>query len=218
MTETDLAAQWVSSDSSVATVEFDTGLATCVAKGGPVTVTASVTVDAGTAQGIATLSCTGPRVLISLQVQPSIAKAVAPGGVVHFSATGVFDEAPFTQANVPAEWKSSDPSVATVDGGVAACIVVGGPISITASAPGRGGAVAASGELTCYKRPDVGGRCQLLSGNVMNGYCLGVRSGICHRAYDPTDCPTGQAATRPASWVCGSSGAFNVDASSSCIP
>jgi hypothetical protein len=222
-TQTGLAAQWVSSDSNVVTVEFDTGLAMCVAKGGPVTVTESVTVDAGAVYGFGTLSCIGPRALIGLQVEPGIAQAVAPGGAVLFTATGSFDEAPFTQASLPAEWTSSDPSVATVEAGVATCIVVGGPISVTASAPGRGGALAASGELTCvvYKRPPPpirGGRCQLLSGDVMSGYCYGVHNGVCERAYDPTDCPIGQAATLPELEVCASSGAINVDASGSCTP
>jgi hypothetical protein len=218
-TQTDLAAQWGSSDSSLVTVEVDTGLATCVAKGGPVTVTASVVVDAGTVEGIGTLSCTGPHVLISLKVEPGIGIALSDGGVMHFTATGTFDEAPFTQANLPAEWTSSDPSVATVDAGVATCLALGGPIGVTASAPGRGGAVTASGELACVSSiVRFGGRCALFSGNVMSGYCLGARSGICHSAYDPTHCPAGQPAIIPGSLLCGSSGALNVDSARTCIP
>jgi hypothetical protein len=48
-TEDNLAVQWASSDPSVATID-STGTATCIAVGGPVTITASSSQKSGTAQ------------------------------------------------------------------------------------------------------------------------------------------------------------------------
>lgn len=53
MTQDSLNAQWSSSDTAVATVDPNTGLATCVSIGGPVVITAS----SGTKQGTAQLTC-----------------------------------------------------------------------------------------------------------------------------------------------------------------
>ena len=57
-----------------------------------------------------------------------------------FSATGTFDKEPTTVENVSAVWISSDPTIVTVDSssGVASCVAVGGPITITASAGEEG--------------------------------------------------------------------------------
>ncbi len=52
-TQDNLTAQWSSSDTTVATVDANTGLATCVSVGGPVVITAS----SGTRQGTAQLTC-----------------------------------------------------------------------------------------------------------------------------------------------------------------
>ena len=52
-TKDNLNAQWSSSDTTVATVDPSTGLATCVSVGGPVVITAS----SGTKQGTAQLTC-----------------------------------------------------------------------------------------------------------------------------------------------------------------
>ncbi len=52
-TQDNLSAHWSSSDTSVATIESNTGVATCVAVGGPVTITAS----SGDKQGTAELTC-----------------------------------------------------------------------------------------------------------------------------------------------------------------
>ncbi len=49
-TQTDLSAQWSSSNASVATVDPNTGVATCVGVGGPVTITAMTDGKQGTAQ------------------------------------------------------------------------------------------------------------------------------------------------------------------------
>jgi hypothetical protein len=98
----------------------------------------------------------GPRQLISVSVQPVSGQAIAPDGTVPFSATGTFDQAPTTQANLPVQWASSDSTIATIDpnSGIATCLVVGGPVTVTASAAGRGGTVHGSSTLTCQLSPD----------------------------------------------------------------
>ena len=52
-TEDNLTARWSSSDTTVATVDANAGLATCVSVGGPVVITAS----SGAKQGTAQLTC-----------------------------------------------------------------------------------------------------------------------------------------------------------------
>ena len=54
-TEESLAVQWSSSDPSVATIDAGTGIASCVAAGGPVTITASK----GAKVGSGMLTCLG---------------------------------------------------------------------------------------------------------------------------------------------------------------
>src|SRR5215475_6201608 len=97
----------------------------------------------------------GPRQLIGVSVQPVSGQAIAPDGNVPFSATGTFDQAPTTQANLPVQWTSSDATIATIDPntGIATCLVVGGPITVTASAAGRGGTVHGSSTLACQISP-----------------------------------------------------------------
>jgi hypothetical protein len=57
MTQTNIPAQWTSSDTSTATVNPSTGAATCVAVGGPVTITASAAGMAGPLQSSGNLTC-----------------------------------------------------------------------------------------------------------------------------------------------------------------
>jgi hypothetical protein len=162
-----------------------------------------------------------PRQLIALAVQPSNGDAFAPTGTLPFSATGTFNEAPISQATMTVQWVSSNSSVATIDRntGLATCVAIGGPVTITASAPGNGGTVAASATLNCLSSPSSHiGSCLVGSGNTLTGYCVGARGGICHEAYDPTTCPVGQPPTGVTSDQCGSSGPFNVDASRPCAP
>jgi hypothetical protein len=70
---------------------------------------------------------------------------------VTFRATGTFDQAPTTQSSLPVQWASSDSNVASIDPntGIATCLAVGGPITVTASATGKGGMIHSSGTLTC---------------------------------------------------------------------
>jgi hypothetical protein len=98
----------------------------------------------------------GPRQLIGISVQPGNGQAIAPDGTVSFSATGTFDQAPTTQANLPVQWTSSDSTVATIDPntGIATCLVVGGPVTVTGSAAGKGGTVNGTATLACKLSPD----------------------------------------------------------------
>jgi hypothetical protein len=59
-TQTNLPAQWTSSDTATATVKPSTGAATCVGIGGPVTLTASAAGVAGTLQSTGELTCAAP--------------------------------------------------------------------------------------------------------------------------------------------------------------
>lgn len=67
-TQTNIPAQWTSSNTTTATVNPSTGAATCVAVGGPVTITASAAGMAGNLQSTAELTCaevgTGPIKLV----------------------------------------------------------------------------------------------------------------------------------------------------------
>jgi len=90
-----------------------------------------------------------PRNLLNISVHPANS-FVLLGATVTFAATATFDRAPLTQDNFPAQWTSSDTSLATIDAnGVATCVQLGGPITITASASNKGVAVTASATLNC---------------------------------------------------------------------
>lgn len=159
------------------------------------------------------------RELIALAVEPGNAEAVAPGGTAPFSATGTFNQSPSTQTNLTAQWASSDASIATVDSitGIATCIAAGGPVTISASAAGKGGSIEGTAALTCVLARSGFGSCLVPAGGAMNGSCIGERGGVCHAAYDPANCPAGQVPTAATSDQCGPS-TFNVDASRTCTP
>ena len=57
LTQSNLPAQWASSDSNVVTIDSTTGIATCVTVGGPTNVTASAAGKGGTVVGSGTLTC-----------------------------------------------------------------------------------------------------------------------------------------------------------------
>src|SRR5262249_5578595 len=96
-----------------------------------------------------------PRQLVSLTVQPNSTSATQ-GDTVSFSATGTFNQAPVTENNLPAQWTSSDTNTATIDAntGAATCVSIGGPISISASAAGKGGMLQGTATLTCQISPN----------------------------------------------------------------
>jgi len=159
------------------------------------------------------------RQLVALAVEPANADAVAPGGTAPFSATGTFNQSPSTQTNLPAQWTSSDATIATVDSstGIATCVATGGPVTISASAAGKGGSITGTAALTCVLAHSGLGRCLVSAGGAMNGSCIGERGGLCHQAYDPANCPPGEVPAAVTSDQCGPS-TFNVDAGRTCTP
>src|SRR5438876_171335 len=86
-------------------------------------------------------------------------------------------------------------------------------VSITDSAAGSPQKVALSGT----GGASGAGFCLVNSGNALTGYCIGQLGGICHEAYDPLHCPTGQQGDTPGVFQCQNSN-FKVDASRSCTP
>jgi hypothetical protein len=56
-TQSSLPVQWASSDSDLVSIDPNTGIATCLAAGGPTTVTASSAGKGGTIHGSGTLTC-----------------------------------------------------------------------------------------------------------------------------------------------------------------
>lgn len=151
---------------------------------------------------VALLSCGGganmpPRQLVQIGVDPFSGDAVAPTGTLPFSADGTFNLPPNTETNLSVLWSSSDINVATIDpnSGLATCIAVGGPVTISAAASGIKG----SGTLTCLASPPPSGHC--VAGCVgdrcdqFTGSCSGSSGGVCRLATDPVHCPAGHATT-----------------------
>src|SRR5271154_1596449 len=91
-----------------------------------------------------------PRQLIAVNVQPNQAVAVPPGGTLPFAASGAYNRAPTNQPDLPVQWVSSNAGTATIDPstGTAQCLALGA-VTITASAPGKGGTVRGSAALSC---------------------------------------------------------------------
>ena len=166
----------------------------------------------------------GPsRHLVALTVQPADVDGNVPGGIVHFSATGTYDQAPTTDANVPAQWTSQYPNVASIDPntGTATCLTVGSFVVITASAAGQGGQIHASASLNCLIPPSqLVGHCLIdPSNNTMTGSCVAGEIGRCFVAEDLAHCPVGQPAVDPGyDHSCPSPSIYQSDLSSSCTP
>jgi hypothetical protein len=174
------------------------------------------------ATAFGTTNCGGSasRHLISLDVTPKDVEAVAPTGTAQFSAEGTFDRNPTTETNLTVQWTSSDSSVVTITtAGVATCIAVGGPVTITGSEAGAMGTISDTALLTCLNsNPSPGiGKCVVAKDNTLSGYCIGVRGGICREAYDPTNCPPQSPASGPGADQCAQS-SFTVDGVRSCTP
>jgi hypothetical protein len=175
------------------------------------------------AAGMVSTSCgdsKASRHLISLSVTPADVEAVAPTGTAQFSATGTFDQAPITEMNASVQWSTSDSTVVTVNAnGIATCLVVGGPITVTASGQGAKQTVSASATLTCLSsNPSSGmGKCVVTDTNTLSGYCIGPRGGVCREAYDPTNCPPQTSVSNGQANQCAQS-SFTVDPTRACTP
>jgi uncharacterized protein YjdB len=118
---------WTTSDESVATID-DTGLATGAATG-TATLTATMT-EAPFLTALATLTVRD-AVPVSLTVTPDPAQ-VDCGLTVAFSVTAEFSDGK-TQT-IPVTWSSSDPAIASIDGGGTATSAAVGQVSIVATA------------------------------------------------------------------------------------
>ena len=144
----DVTAQstWTSSDTETASVGAPTGLATGVAPGGPVTITATD----GTIKGTAQLTVSSGPTLKSIAVTPSTA-TIAVNGTQQFTATGTFSDNSTKDVTTQSTWKSSNTEVATVGAGtgLATGVGVGGPVTITAT----DGTVSGTASLTVSNTP-----------------------------------------------------------------
>jgi hypothetical protein len=158
--------------------------------------------------GCGTSPAPQPRTLLSVAVQPNSATAVKNRGVA-FTATGTFNQAPTTQTNLSATWASSDVTIATIDPatGLASCVAVGGPVTVSASADaGTGGVQKASGSLTCNDWTTVPrGRCVVDGNNALTGECAGVQvfQTGCVITTDTATCSPGQSPTSAQTVSCG---------------
>lgn len=143
------ASTWTSSAPTTASIVGTSGLATGVAAGGPVTITAKD----GTVTGTAQLTVTGSSVtLVSLAVTPATA-TVAVGGTKQFTATGTFSDSTTKDLTTQSTWETSDSETASVGEGtgLATGIAVGGPVTITAIAVGTD--VSGTAQLTVSNVP-----------------------------------------------------------------
>jgi hypothetical protein len=154
-------------------------------------------------------SPTPPRVLISVSVQPNSASAVKNRGVA-FSATGTFNQTPTIQAYLNAAWASSDVTIATIDpaSGLASCVSVGGPVTVSASVTAAAGGIKqSSGALTCNDWSTIPrGRCVVDSNNVLTGQCAGPQFLFpenCSVTTDTATCSPEQQSTSTQNISCG---------------
>jgi uncharacterized protein YjdB len=130
---------WTSSNSAIGNIASGTGLASGVAVGGPVTITAT----SGSISGTASLTVT-PAALTSITVSPS-AGTVAAGQTLAFTATGHYTDATTQNLTSTVNWTSSNTSDATIaSNGVTTGIVTGTTVTITATS----GAISGTASLT----------------------------------------------------------------------
>jgi uncharacterized protein YjdB len=123
---------WSSDNTSLATVSSD-GLVTGVAAGGPVTITATSEGVSGTAAITVTLAP-----VETVEVTPATS-TVQVGGTRQLTAT-LRDANGNVLTGRAVSWSSSDAAIATVSqSGLVTGVVVGGPVTITASSEGKSG-------------------------------------------------------------------------------
>ncbi len=121
------SVSWSSADTSIATIN-SAGLASGVAQGGPVTITAALNGINGTAP----LTVTAPA-LQSIGVTPAT-PSIAAGFTQQFTATGYYSDGSNSVITSSVGWKSSDTAIATIrTTGLARGVSAGGPVTITAS-------------------------------------------------------------------------------------
>ena len=126
-TTTNLTAlvTWSSSDTTIAQITA-AGIATALAAGGPVTITARLGALAGTTMLTAT-----PPAIASITVAPAN-PAIDPGATQAFTASATLTDATTEDVTQTATWTSSATGVATMAGNVATGVSPG-PSTITAT-------------------------------------------------------------------------------------
>lgn len=139
---------WSSSDPGIATVENTAGSRGVVRGVAPGTATLTVT-DPGTGMSaLAPLTVT-TATLESVALSPTSFEMLR-GRTQQFEARGVFSDGTVLRLTDLADWSSSAPATAPVDGGLASALAPGGA-TLTAEFGGRGGAT----DLTVFDiRPD----------------------------------------------------------------
>ncbi|GIU32232.1 S-layer family protein [Shewanella sp. MBTL60-007] len=145
---TDKILSWSSSDSNIATIDTDTGIATGVAAG-TVTITASGSANGTEFSASAELTVTDATVT-SLQVTPANT-SIAAGLEQAFTAQALMSDSSVLDVttNAALSWSSSDANIATIDTDTGIAIgVAAGTVTITASGSANGTEFSASAELT----------------------------------------------------------------------
>ncbi|MDH4122143.1 MAG: Ig-like domain-containing protein [Deltaproteobacteria bacterium] len=120
---------WTSSNTGVATVN-NSGVASSVASGGPVTIT--VTDNATAISGTASLTVT-PAVLLSIAVTPG-ATNLPMGLTQQMTAMGTYSDGTTVDMTNTVTWTTGAAGTVTVSAlGVATPVAIGGPVTITAT-------------------------------------------------------------------------------------
>lgn len=121
---------WSSNDAEVASITDD-GLASGVAEGGPVTISASQEGKTGSAE----LTITS-AVVEGFSITPQT-KSLAKGLEQQFVAEADFSDGSSMNVTDSTTWTSTDPSVVAIDSeGLATAMAVGGPVTIDADFQG----------------------------------------------------------------------------------
>ncbi len=87
---------------------------------------------------IGTYCGSGNHRLMSIAVKPGSASVMTVSGTTQFTAVGMFSNQSTRTLTISdgLTWMSSNTAVATINGsGMAQCMMAGGPVTITASAP-----------------------------------------------------------------------------------
>jgi hypothetical protein len=159
-------------------------------------------------------SSTPTRNLVSALVEPTNAQATAPTGTAPFVLMGTFDQQPVNDQVSNVQWSSSDQTIATIDAmGLATCVAVGGPVTIT----GLSGQKQSTAQLSCVSAPQGGSgncvyQCPSTRCGALTGYCSINTGSACRQVFVGVQCPTGQPAGATSTDSCGAA----IDTTRSC--
>jgi nidogen-like/uncharacterized protein DUF11/Big-like domain-containing protein/List-Bact-rpt repeat protein len=115
---------WSSGNTAIATINANSGVATGVTAGGPITITATSTQTPGI-MGTAQLTVTVQVTLVSIAVTPANPTVVV-GQNQQFTATGTFSDGTKQDLTASVVWASSNTESATITAGGLATGVIGG--------------------------------------------------------------------------------------------